>query len=92
MATVLAPSNPGVISDPRYNAAYSWVQAVQQDLNRVAAERNPTGEKVGNWKPVGPDIFDPAKHPRAFMPSRPYQKFGGMVGTIGGVGRTHQIG
>lgn len=92
MATVISPTNPGVVYDPRMRARSHYLEAVQRDLDVQTKDFNPTGDKVGKdlWKPMPDNLFTPDGKPnpalRGFSPGRTLG-FGGFIGVLGGVRR-----
>lgn len=95
MSVSLSPSNPGVIYDPRFRAAQTYLAAVEADLK---AQTKDFGLNIpGNrelyeqkYQPLPSNLFTPEGQPNpeahGFSPGRRFG-FTGVMGTLGGVRR-----
>jgi hypothetical protein len=81
MAVSITPTNPGLVSDPRLNAANQYWAAVQKDLNAQKSEIGNPNDPIGNWQPLTPAMGPP----REFHAGHKYNLWPGSGTVVKGV-------
>ncbi len=81
MAVVVSPTNPGLISDPRFNAANKYWAAVQGDLDGQKRDIGNPNEPIGGWQKLTPAVG----RPREFHAGHNYNLWPGSRTVVRGV-------